>query len=82
MCPLCDAPEDNIHVVQRRSKTSNDRWASSIDALKEKLLDDGILTNTVNMIVNQLHSWRGHNYELPTHTSASLFSALVAQNLI
>ena len=50
--PLCDAPEDNLHIIQCKSKTANDRWKSSIDALEEHLLDDDTPTKTTNMIVN------------------------------
>ena len=78
VCPLYDAPE----VIRCRSKIANDRWTSSIDALEDQLLNDGTPTNTVNIIVNQLHSWKINSYEIPTHTATSLSSAVISHNLV
>lgn len=33
MCPLCQTPEDNLHVIKNNSKTAHDKWTLTIDAL-------------------------------------------------
>ena len=81
-CPLCNTSEDNGCVIRCRSDAGNGRWSASIGDLEAHLLDNNTPSHTVNMSVNQLHLWRGDKHEVPTSTSETLSSAVLAQNLI
>ena len=82
MCPLCHAPEDNLHVITCNSKIINDKRTLSIDALEEQLLDNLTPKTTFIMITKKLHSWRGNTTNITETTSPSLSSSILAQSLI
>lgn len=61
--------------------TANTKLAS-IDKLENHLFDNDTSPPTVNKTVNQLHMGWGETNEIPIIISATLFSAILAQNLI
>ena len=82
MYSLCDKTEDNIHVLRCNSEQANQKWSASIDALEDHLVDNNTPSNTVNMIVNQLHSWRDNTHTVPVNNSISLTVAILSQEYI
>ena len=65
-----------------KSNESNTRWLTSIEELESQLLDNDTPTDTVNVIVSQLHRWRGNIHEVPIRTSSTFSAAILYQSLI
>ena len=52
VCPLYNEKEDNFQVLRCNSDGAKGRWASSIDALENSILDSNTPTNIVETIVS------------------------------
>ena len=62
-CPLCNEPENSLHVIKCSSGQANQQWRLSIKELKAHLADNDTPSSTVNVIVQYLQSWRDTDYE-------------------
>lgn len=81
VCPLCNEIEYNMHVLRCNSIQANQKELESIDALKNHLLDNNTRSNTVNIIVNQLHLWQENMHTLPIN-AIRLSAAILSQKYI
>ena len=82
VCPLCNEPEDNLHVVKCVSASANATCDASLDNLEQLLLNDHTPQTIVSMILQQLRLWRGDDQIIPSPCYPILQAVVVAQTLI
>ena len=82
VCPLCNEPENNLHVMKCVSASASATWDASLGNLDQLLLNDHTPQTTVSMILQQLRLWRGDDHNIPSQGCPTLQAVVISHTLI